>query len=270
MRRTQHYYRYKLWNFWRNFLRRVRKNFSFSLLLFVVLSIWLLLFVYWLKGKIYAPKYHISKVIYTSWSFQQYKDPEMYSNISQMYSGTYYTALRMFREQNFSLSELQDKYPFIEDVEISQYANNTLVLDVKFIKPALRFRYKDEIYWVYNTYTLPIGSWESLWNGTPLMLLPIYLSGSSESISWVLYGIDVKKLLYDYLLIKTSSIPWTITYIPGWDKYILWNDKLRIYFNAKKDINKQLFTLSLLINNYQPFKTLEQIDLWSIDNPIVK
>lgn len=208
--------------------------------------------------------------MYTSWSFQQYSDPEVYTAIWEMYSGTYYTALRMFRETNITLDTVKEKYPFIQDVIIEKYANNTLLLHVEFVKPSLRFRYKESIYGMYDTYALPIRSWEILWNGTPLILLPIYLSGSSESISWVLYGINTKKILYDYLLLKTSPIHGSITYIPGGDKYILWNDKLRIYFNAKKDLNKQLLTLYLLMNNYQPFSTLEQIDLWSIDNPIVR
>jgi hypothetical protein len=125
-------------------------------------------------------------------------------------------------------------------------------------------------YGAYDNNLIVLGPQDSLWYGIPLVLLPIYLNESSQSISGLLYNININKMLYDLLLFKTVPISWSVTYIPWWDKYILRNNDIRIYFNAKKDINNQLVILSTLMSQYRWFDQLEQIDIGSLDNPIIK
>jgi hypothetical protein len=196
----------------------------------------------------------------------------MYNFISLWYICRYYFDVTLFGNANWYESKVKEEYPFIDTITIKGFNNNKLILDIKFKKPVLRFLYKNELYWAYNSHSrlILLGKKDELWYNIPLILLPIYLNDSSQSIEWLLYNIDIDKMLYDFIMLKTIALSWSITYIPWWDKYIFRNDDIRIYFNGKKNINQQLLILSTLMTQYKWFHQLKQIDIGSLDNPIVK
>jgi len=254
----------------RKFFNWIKK--TYSLITFITLWIAILLFILWnnIYQKIYSDIYIINSVRYTSDSINTYNDTSLYSLISLSYLCRYYFDLKIFGDDVLYEKKIKQQYPFIDTVTINSFANNKLVLDIKFIKPSLRFLYKNILYGAYDHDLIVLGPQDSLWSNIPLVLLPIYLNESSQSISWLLYNINTDKILYDLLLLKTVPISWSVTYIPWWDKYILRNADIRIYFNAKKDINNQLLILSTLMNQYRWFDQLRQIDVGSLDNPIIK
>ncbi len=271
MRRSIDYYGFALKHTLRKLFHSIKKPQSF--VISIILWVCVVLFILWnnIYNKLYSADYLVNKVHYTKDSLQLYNDPWMYSFISLSYLCRYYFDITLFGNEDWYESQIKEQYPFIDTITIQGFNNNTLVLDIKFKKPTLRFLYKDESYWAYNDHNLILlGRKDELWYGVPLILLPIYLNDSSESIKWLLYNIDINKMLYDLIVLKTIPLSWSITYIPGWDKYIFRNSTIRIYFNAKKNINQQLLTLFTLMNQYKWFGNLKQIDVGSLDNPIVK
>lgn len=270
MNRSIDYYGFKVKYMLRKFFNWMKKTHSFVTI--IVAWIGILLLILWnnLYQRVYSDEYLINSIRYTSDSINTYNDPSLYSFISLSYICRYYFDLQLFGNDSVYEDQIKAQYPFIDSVTISSFNNNTLVLDIKFIKPSLRFFYKNMSYGAYDKNLIVLGPQDSLWYGIPLVLLPIYLNESSQSISGLLYNINTDKMLYDLLLLKTVPISWSVTYIPWWDKYILRNNDVRIYFNAKKDINHQIVILSTLMSQYRWFDQLHQIDIGSLDNPIVK
>lgn len=223
-----------------------------------------------IRARIYNSDYLISKVVFTTWSVAAYNDNELFSNIVHIYSWNYYSTLRIGGSVRSTIDDLISKVSYIQTITPSSFSNNTLLVDVSFKQPLLKFNYKDKEYGIYNDTFVALSTWDNLGKDTPIILLPLYLSGNSENISWILYDISVQKMLTDYLLLQASPIQWSITYIPGGEKYVIWNPNQQVYFNTKKDISKQLSLLYILKNNYNGFEDLKQIDVWSLDNPIVK
>ena len=271
IKKSRWYYKSKIWRWWYRFLHSVTKPGS---LLFYVIG---LIVVVWLvlsrsiRSRLYQPEYLIKKVLFTTWSIAQYNDIELFDKIIQIYSWSYYSTTRIWWTTSNMVEKLLSEKPYVSSIDVSSFSQNTLIVDVSFSSPLLRFRYNDKYYGIYQDKTaLLLSTWDLLGQDKPLILLPLYLSGTSESISWVLYNISAEKLLYDYLLLQTSPIQWSLTYIPWGEKYIIWNPNQRVYLNAKKDIAQQLLLLYTLKNNYNGFENLKQIDVWSLVNPIIK
>lgn len=270
MIRKSWYYKFQLLYWFRKVLASLLRPRSIVLYVIgIIVLVWLVLFRS-IRSRLYNPEYRITKVLLTTWSVAVYNDITLFDRIVQVYSGSYYSTIRIGSMESNIIKDIENSTPYVDLISPVSFSNNTLLVDVKFKNPSFRFRYKDKEYAIYNKTYIELGSGDTLGQNTPLILLPLYLSGTSESISGVLYNVNVEKMLYDYLLLQTSPIQWSITYVPGWEKYIIWNPNQRVYFNTKKDIGQQLNTLYILKNNYNGFETLSQIDVGSLVNPIVK
>lgn len=268
-RRTK-YKGYQLHRMMRRFTLFCKQYLSLSMVvMWLLLLIWIFLFVS-LRSKIYHPTYKIDTILFTSWSIATHDDPILYASIVDIYSGTYYTSMKWFRPKLYVTEAIQSIYPVVRDIQEIEFANNTLLLDISFQQPLLRIRYHDGDYALYPDYFVSLWWDDTLATSTPLVLLPIYLSGTSTSLSGILYGLSPYKLLTDYLLLKTAPIQWSLTYVPWWEKYILRNEQQRVYFNTRKDISTQLLKLILLYKHYPWFDNLKQIDVGSIADPIVR
>lgn len=233
----------------------------------VIIGIWLWWILVWQKV-LYNDTYYIQDVLFTKQSLSLYNDVNLYADIAELYSGNYYHTLHRWK-RNSMLDTIQSHYSFIDTIVLQEFTANTLLLDIKFRVPLVRLRHNNSLYAVYDEEILPLFSWERLADNTPLILLPLYLSGTAESLSWILYQLNPHKLLSDYLLLQTAPVQWSLTYVPWWEKYIFRNDRLRVYFNAKKEISWQLLQLLLLYKYYPDFDRIRQIDIGSIANPII-
>lgn len=271
IKRSRWYYSFKIWYWSRKIINIFFK--AKSLWWYIAVLIAVVAFILWMniRSRIYSAHYRIDKVVFSPESVQHYNDIELFDRIAHVYSGWYYSTLRLGSNQWAGIAQLLNKYSYVQSIAPQSFENNTLLVSVQFQEPVLKFRYIDRHYAIYKDKTiLPLSDHDTLWRQSPLILLPLYLSGSSASISGVLYQVDVEKMLYDYLLLQTSPIQWSLTYIPGGEKYVIWNPEQRVYLNAKKDIAGQLHILNILKNNYGEFHLLKQIDVWSLSHPIVK
>lgn len=270
MNKSIKYYGFQLQYIQHKISKFFRKNTSINISILVIISFVFVGFWYSIYNKLYSVKYRIDSVGYTIESIDTYNDPLLYNMVWLWYLCRYYSDVKFLWDEELYNKKIQEKYPFIKKITIVSFINNKLILDIKYHKPLLRFMYNNTTYWAYKNNLVLLGPKDSLGYGIPLILLPEYLKTTSSSISWLLYNLNLEKMLYDLLLLKSSPLSWSVTYIPWWDKYILWNNNLRVYFNARKDINNQLMILSTLMTEYRWFNSLKQIDVGSLDNPIVK
>ena len=270
IRRSKWYYKFKISYWFRKVFAWLLKPRSILLYVIGIIGIVSLVLILSIRSRLYNSEYLITKVMFTTGSVASYNDIELFDQIVKIYSGSYYSTVRIGNSASDIIEGLENTTSHVENIIPTSFSNNTLLVEVQFKNPSLRFRYNDTEYGIYDKTFIPLSTGDSLGQKTPLILLPLYLSGTSPSISWVLYNVDVNKILYDYLLLQTSPIQWSLTYIPGGEKYIIWNPNQRVYFNAKKDIWQQLNTLYILKNNYNGFESLSQIDVWSLPNPIIK
>lgn len=223
-----------------------------------------------IRSSLYQEGYLIKKILITSWTLQQYNDNNLFGDVVKVFSGSYYSLARVSRDKNREIRKIVQDNSHVEDIKILSFQDNELLVSIQFKEPLFRFDYNTQEYAIYEDksfYLLSTG--ESLGQNTPLIKLPVYLSWSSESISWVLYGISVEKLLWDYLLLQNSPVQWSFTYIPWWEKYIIWHPEINVSFDAKKNIIPQLMNLLVLKNNYGWFESLRRIDIGSLKDPII-
>ena len=269
IRRKKHYkFQFSRWS--QKIIKSVLKPNSMILYVLWIVFVIGLFLTFNIRSRIYNSDYIISKVVFSTWSLASYNDSELFNDIIHIYSWTYYSTIRIGSTISSIIDTLVMKKWYISSIIPVSFSNNVLLVDVKFKEPMLKFYYNNMEYAIYENTFVPLSTGDQLGMKTPMISLPLYLSGTSQSISWILYNISVQKMLTDYLLLQTSPIQWTLTYIPGGEKYVIRNPNQKVYFNTKKDISKQLSLLYILKNNYNGFEDLKQIDVWSLDNPIVK
>ena len=268
MRKRRSYIWFKFRHWFRKITRAILK--PRSVVVYSILALCLLGYIFFqsIKWKLYSDKYLIQKILFTTWTVASYDDEVILSDIISIYSWSYYSTLRLGNNASKQINQYIDDSPFIQSINPVSFADNVLVLEVIFVQPLFRFLYNNQQYGIYHEKFLPLYSGNTLGGATPLILLPLYLSGTSASMDGVMYYVDTDKMLLDYFLLKSAPIQWSITYIPWGEKYVIRNPLQKVYLNAKKDLKKQLSILYTLKSNYTWFNDLEIIDIGSLENPI--
>ncbi len=143
-------YRHALQHIWRN-----KIPFP-SLMVVVGLSICVILIVF-VRSRIYNDAYYIQDILVTEQSLMQYNDINLYADIMSLYREQYYHTLHRWKRTNI-LDTIQRQYPFVSDVILKEFSNNTLLLDVSFHVPLFRLRYNDSLYAMYTQHMIPLFS----------------------------------------------------------------------------------------------------------------
>ena len=221
-------------------------------------------------SRLHAKHYVIESVLFTSGTIQNYDNDEFLLDIVSMYSWAYYSTLRLWSTSSQAIKSFIKEKEFLEDVRYLSFEDNKLVIDVIFRKPLVRLVYNSGSYALYDHSILELPAESTIAKDVPSINLPLYLSGSSESIDGILYEVIPSKMLADYYLLQSAVVRGSISYIPGAQRYVIWRPEIQIYINAKKDIIEQLQTLFVLKEHYPWFESLQTIDLGSLKQPIIK
>jgi len=213
--------------------------------------------------------YRIQHVRYTLQSINRYNNIDMYSTITSYLSGESlrYRSLVWYSD---IVSSVRQTFPYIETVSLEAQWPSDIRVDITFIDPPLIIQHNDTRRAIYSWwYTLPLYSWNTLGITSKTIRLPIYLTGLS-SLSGLFFDTSFDKLFADRMMLDPFVMSWWfVSYIPGGEKYILVNGPYRYYFNAKKELQPQIDTLLSLKENYKEFNRLEQIDIGSLNYPII-
>lgn len=224
------------------------------------------------KQTIFSPRYTIWTVTITASSQEQYNNAVMYDKVESLITNKNYFLFN-WRSKNEVIEELQTWYPFIEDIQLELIDDGSVLTTVTFDDPTIIFLMPEERrYWTYNEKLYSLGTGDFLGTESPVIQLPRYTQ-DLESIHWIFYRISEQRLLDVYTTVISTL--WEnnineIIYLPWWQKFFLWYKGKRLYLNINKDVNRQLAKLVDLENYYEWFDTLSRIDLWSLDDIIVR
>ena len=231
-----------------------------------VMCVWCVVLLWWFFAN---DSYRIRHVRYTTTDIQHYPNIDMYTMISASLTGES-LRYRSIIWYNAIAEDIYRRLPYIAHLAFTPQWPSTIHVDITFREPPLIMHYMTGTWAVYSWwYTIPLFSGNTLGRDAKLLRLPVYLTGLSH-LSGIFFDVWFDKIYHDRVLLDPLIATWWfVTYIPGGEKYILVNGPYRYYFNAKKDIQNQIDMLLYFKNNYAWFASVTQVDLWSLNYPIV-
>lgn len=236
-------------------------------LLLIIVSITLIL-----QRTLRSPAYTITYISFATESLDTYDDPLLYRHVAETFESRNFFVVRTLSRKKH-VNTIQQRFPIIKDIRISQQADQQFLFTIEFNTPNLVFLISDwRRYASLDEHLYLLWSWNSLWSESIQLELPRY-AATLRSIEWVYYAISEKRLLEIYTLIEETLWAQHITeriYLPWWSKLFLAYKGKRLYIHVDKDVNTQLQKLIDLENQYAWFSNLQIIDVWSSDDIIVR
>lgn len=242
----------------------------------IFIATWLGIITVWtalvLKKTIFAPRYTLDTLLYNPETVSTYNNPEIYEFLNQELLGkNIYKLKRWWKEP--ILSATKEIFPIVDNFKIALEGNWVWYVTVSYHEPTLVFLLPEQRrYAAYQNdlYSLWTGDW--LWYTSPIIELPRYTDWL-ENIDGIFYQISEERLHETYQIITNTLWPkniWEFIYLPWGQKIFLSYKEKRLYIHANKDVNLQLAKLIDLENYYEWFNNIGTIDLWSVDDSIVR
>lgn len=257
----------------KNSVKNIKKNRNIIIIITIItlLIIWI---NYVLNKTIFLPKYHITKVNFSEDTLAVDNNPYLFKDIKQNLIGKNYFIVSKFKKKTIEL-EIKDKYKTVKNIDIFFVTDNNIWVDISFHKPNIIFQSELGYLWSKNWMLFEIFSWSTYLSWAEIIHLPEYFNYKNETeLEWFFYLTKEKDLTFQIAEIKDfigkDKIE-KITYLPWWWKTILnLVNKKNIYFDNTKSISEQIEKLVSLQKNYSEYETIKEIDLWSMDNIIIK
>lgn len=229
---------------------------------------------YVVNKTIFLPKYNITQVNFSEKTLEVDNNPYLFKDIKQYLIGKNYFIVSKFKKGSIE-SEIKEKYKTVKNLDIFFVSDNNIWVDITFSKPNIIFQSNIGYLGSKNWVLYEIFSWSILLSWAEFIHLPEYFNYKNESeLEWFFYLTKEKDLTFQIAEIKDfigkDKIE-KITYLPWWWKTILnLVNKKNIYFDNTKSITDQIDKLVSLQKNYTEYETITEIDLWSMDNIIIK
>ena len=254
---------------WYKWMIKYRLIFHIGFIASLVIA-WLLLLSFVLQRTIFSSKYMIRDVTYSATTTALFDDPYLYAAVTNAFSWENYYRTTWFTKDDI-VSDLQEEYTLIDSLQIEQEDQNTIHITMSFFDPTLVFITPNQRVAIFEEQFYFLVSWNTLWEQSLQLELPSYTSWTS--LQGIFYQIDEYELKRIADTVHTTLWSQHISsfiYLP-WGKlfFIVYKGKT-IYFNLEQDINIQLAKLIDIENRYEWFETLERIDLWSVEDSIVR
>lgn len=227
--------------------------------------------IFLFKHTLFTPDFMIKKIIYDSWSIQQFDDPYLYKAISTVLKDENYYVIKWSRGS--VIRKIQSQFPIVSDIVITYLGKNTLGVTVWFHEPDMVIKNQDLLFGVYENYTFSIFSGNQIGSGDSVLYLPLYASGLT-GIEGLFFRQSAKEIKQQMDLIY-AAFPKSkfVAYLPGAERtVIMTNDSKKVFINNLVDISQQLKNFDLLERYYTWYVGLKEIDLGSLekDKVIVK
>lgn len=224
----------------------------------------------------------LSSTVFSSWntinvikfnndSLKKIDDPFLYNDIMEKLKWKNFVVTRYLWLWKLK-SELKKHYQIIDDIKLYKTQDNTVYVDVTFYKPSLIFNNTIKDIWVYKWHFFDISTGSSLYSWEIVINLPEYTK--DWIFTWFFFKVSENQLHFQLeQIIKTfwNKYIKTISYIPWAAKTtVVLSDDKKLYFDNDKNVWEQLNKFLTLQKSYIWFNNLREIDLWSIDDIIVK
>lgn len=216
-----------------------------------------------LKNSIFDHQYTIKRVQYDSWDIAWYDDPYLYKQIKNWISGENYYVVNRYK--NRVLTDIQSKYPMVTDITIVYRSSNTVFVKLTFRPIDLVIRNQEKTFALIGSTILSLTSGNKIANGVNILDLPVYLSGMNQ-LSGLFYRQPATGLIQQVdMIYQWFSGLHHIEYLPGGERSIVYLEGKKFYINNSSDIPNQIRNYQLLKKYYKDFKSLQDVDLWSLE-----
>lgn len=228
----------------------------------LIASIWRLrLTIFW-------DHQYISRVTFSSQTWQTLAADEAYNDVVDVFSGSHHQRVTRFPHDD--LSFIQSKYPFIAWWNIVFTSVQEIEIDFLFYEPDFRLKKNEELraWYVQGPLILPLASGNILWQENFLIELPQYTYDSTW-VMWVFHDINPSLLLSDYASMRTiiQNIR-RYVFLPWWKKSILITEWWQqIFISHSKSIQEQIQAYLLA---EERIKDSYKIDLASLEHIIAE
>jgi len=262
------------------FLKFRNKAKTFKLIWIIVLLIvfcviFILFIVRFFQNTVFSKENYVKSVKFTDNAISQYYDASLYSWVRQIFFGQNFYNLKYIKPiQN--IIDWNYTNPIIKKIEIKNFKKNILTIDLDFNKPRLLIVWSWQKRWIrsQDLFLTLDNTWRNISDNVQKIYLPNYLE-NTKSLSWLWSDISLDKYIADIQTISNS--------IQNLNKiiYLVWSGRtcvfiwdIKVFFYHKKDIDFQIKNLLSIISKqtFENNKTIQdiiQIDLWSIENPII-
>ncbi len=245
-----------------------RKIIGFFLLWVIILgslSFWIYLLI---QNLIFKPSNIISEIIIADETQNHYHNPLLKKTLEQELLKKNSIIATRFGKSTLT-TKMKESFPFIEKLNIVAKTPSSILVTIIFWEPEIIFLQKDKKLGAVKWKIFTIFSGDIRWENAIKIYLPDYWNNTN--LSGIFHKIDHQTLLNQITLIQ-EKIPWIqqIIYIPGWNKIIVKTSIMSIYLDNNKSISDQIEKLLLLQQNYRDFPKIKEIDLSSLDTPIIK
>lgn len=253
------------------------RGFLRNFVLFSIIIIFvLLLCIFFLQKTFFSDENTIQNISFSSESFATYNDPYVYVDFKNMlqWMNYYYFSIRW---KNSVVSAMQEKYPFIDTIDVVSMHGGVIKIHVSFAVPDLVMQNNSHTRGVYNDVVFPIFSWNTIGSGERVLYLASYLTGT-YTLSGLFFPLSTQ-LIADQFHTIWNTLPdiEKIVYIAWGEKMaILLNSWKRLFVNNRKDIVQQLAKFSIFqehaasLGTWLSYDDIGQIDLGSLDYIIIK
>ncbi len=258
-----------LQRFWKFFSKH--KFFLFIVVPIVLIIWWIFLL---LRFTIFHEDYRIQNVSFFPTDFETYWNTELYTNLSEIFEWkNYFMSSYVFK--NSLKDELRQYSTMIKDFDLIYENPNSFAVDFEFYEPNLVFEDWERYLWVREGDFFHITTWSDFLYDTYSISLPEYTQELEENeFFWFFHLVDEHQLKLH--MDKIREFIWeenieNIGYLPWGGRTMLEKTNWKIiYFNNQESISKQLEKYHILKEEYQDYHELEEIDLGSMDNIVVR
>lgn len=251
-------------------LQQHKKWIKLTSILFAVCLFFIAVF-FLLRITLFSSKNAIQRVIFSPESILTYDDPEIYNQIEKFVIGRNFYLLKRNHLDELQ-KNIQENYPIVESILIEQSGEKRVYISIWFHEPTLVFRSPSRFTAVYDETLYPLISWNILGENTLTIDIPRYTSWYN-SLHGILYAMnedELKKYITTIQETLGSQHISEIIYLPWWMKLFITYKWKKVYFHLDQEVNRQLAKLVDMENWYWDFENIRTIDLWSIDDIIVR
>ncbi len=237
-----------------------------SIFLFIILSIFLI------AKTIFGPRYTLATILIDPESKIEYNNPLLFLAVQESFLWKNYFLMRWWWDRRIK-DELMQSFPHINELEIELIDDQIAQVTIFYNAPTIIFLLPEQRRFAsFNEWLFLLWDEDFIDTDAPVIELPRYTQ-SLENIDgiffmlWEQQLVDIYNTIFDVLWEENV---FEFIYLPWWERLFVTYKWKRLFFDLTKDINTQLAKLINVENHYENFERLVELDLWSLDDVIIR
>jgi len=252
--------------------KKIRWNFYKSTRRYLSLTLFFIgLLILLTKQFLNAEQQRINSIIFEEENKSIANSDQIKKDIQEQIETNSYLLHKHWHQNSIKKTSIR-KHPIIKDIRTAEFTNNQLFLSIEYHSPNI-IRQTTPKQASYKEYIYNIGTGT---NNTANLSWAINISfpdyqKDQATLSGIFHKTSESTILKTYADIDSIASINTLEYHVWGQKRILTNDrKQKILFDLKNDQERQKESYKKLTEHYENFGEIQEIDLGSIPQPIIK